>query len=536
MDHTVQPSPVPPLSRADALGILLSAASLLLLSWLHSRHTIFWSDEIMGWLVLRQPTLRQLLHAWWAGADSSGIFFYLFARPWLALFGASSLALRLFTASGVAASLALLWLCARRFYRFGVVAAILPSVFLLPPVLLWQLANARTYGILLASVALAAFAFALTDPFRPLTLRLLALTFAAHLLLTGSHILGPVYSAVFVAGLLGRDLWFGRLRPRLYLAAALGWLLLLLSYRNILATAALGKPSFWTLKPYSQELLLGLSAFDPKLFTAWIILVSMAVAAWAALRPFHPGIPLFPRASLTQLSLIATFLGCAITLFAISRVTTSVFVDRYLLPMVLGVALVLCEAATRLLELFRINTRARQILFALMLLNALRLLRIDRPIPLLFFPQTDYTPDLAALIPPDTPAVLTDPGLFAEMAFYQNRSATLLTPVDWPIALDPASGPGAVSGAHEMANWKLLGFYSDQIQPTAQVLAANPRFLVVSPAAHTSWMDLRILNTHRFCVQDLGLHAEAAYLLHLWLVSPRSLPCPEAPLLTSAPA
>ena len=513
------------LTPLDGIGIAIAATLFLLMSFVRSSNTIFWSDEIMGWLVLRERSFPALLHSWWAGADSSGIFFYVFGRPWLALFGASERSLRLFTSAGVATACGLLWACARRFYSLGVVAALLPLTLFFHRTLLWQLSNGRTYGIFLAGIALVAYAFVATDPARPLTGHLLALTFAAHLLLVGSHILGPLYSGIFLAGLLLRDLLLHTVRPRLYLAAAAGWIALLLSIRNLVATAALGKPAFWTVRPHFHEFFLGFTAGNRRLRQAIAVLLLLAILTYLRDR-FRPRV--LTASSLqslsqpvTRLTLIASFFACVPVLFLLSRVTTSIFVDRYLLPVVLGDALLLCELVSRILNGWPIRLTVHRGLFAIMLLLLARTLKRDLPLQPGEYPQRDYTPGLLQLIPPGVPAVITNPGIFAEMVFYQNRNATFLTPVDWQVTLDPASNPGYVSGTHEMENWKKLGYFASQIQSTGTILADNPRFLVIAEDGQAVWFERRIASSAQFTTQDLGRHLEAGNPLHLWMVKRR---------------
>ncbi len=510
-----------PLTRLDWVGIVLSAAMFLLLSLVRSAHTIFWSDEIMGWLVLRETSLATLLHSWWTGADSSGIFFYLLGRPWLAIFGATERSLRLFSAAGVATACGLLWACARRYYSIGVVAAIVPLTLAIHQTILWQLSNGRTYGLFLAAIALTAYVFALTDASRPLTTRLLVLTFVAHLLLVGSHILGPFYSAIFFAGLLLRDALEHAFRPRLYLAAAAGWVAFLISYRNLIATAALGKPSFWTNKPHLRDLIVGFTAGDGRLRKAIFLLFVLALLAVLKNRFGARTYSLASREPVTRLTLLVIFFVCVPILFLLSRVTTSVFVDRYLLPIVLGDALLLCELTTQVLDGWSVGVRVRQSAFALMLIALAVIVKRQLPLKSDLYPQRNYTPSLLRLIPPDVPAVITHPGVFAEMVFYQNTHATLLTPVDWPVTLDRSMSPGYVSGTHEMENWKKLGYFANQIESTNAILASNPRFVVIAEEGETVWFFRRVASADRYTIQDLGVHQEAVNLLHLWMVTRR---------------
>ena len=491
---TFQGRPGAPASAARSVGpldillITLLFALFLFASWFRSRNRIFWSDEIMGWFVLRQDTWPHLLQLWRAGIDSSGIFYYVFARQWLALFGPSELTLHLFSAFGIALSATITWFAARRFFPIQVVAAVVPLMFFLNRTALWQLANGRTYGLLMTAIALAAYALIRTGPEtadanRPWPL---LLTFLALLLLVGSHILGTLFWGAFFAGFLTRDLWFRIFRPRLYSAALAALIVVPFSWRNIQATAALGKPTFWTLKPPPLDLFRGLG--DYSRFTEGILaaaflalLVTILIARSKGTRPpvFNPAYPSFYFA-------LAVFPFLLLVMFAVSHVSTSIFVDRYLLPMLVGDALFVCALLGRCFEIMPPGPAPR----ALFSIAALLVFGVVYQKNLRFesvYPQRDYTPALLAALPEGEPIVMTSVGSFAEMVFYHNRDGIFLTPVDWSIQLDPDNGPGGVSGLHEMENWKAMGLYSKQIQPTPEILRGKPHFAVVSDDQHTLW-------------------------------------------------
>ena len=476
------------LGLGDAVVLTLMVGLYLFASWFRSKGNIFWSDEIMGWLVLRQDTWSNLIHTWWAGIDSSGIFFYLFGRPWLALFGASELSIRLFSGFGMAIAFVLTWLTARRYIRVEIVAAVLPIVFFLNRTALWQLANGRTYGVMMTAIALNSYAMIRTSPEDPASGGgwTLALTSLASVLLVGSHILGILYWGVFLAGFLVRDLWFRVFRPRLYLTQLSGLAILLLSWRNIASTAALGKPTFWTPRPTIRDLQLAVGDYSLKTLDLLLVAllafaVTILVVRWRGRRE---SVLLRSRASFY--CLLGVFPALILVMFVVSRVTTSIFFDRYLLPILIGDALLICEFASRVAIMARLR---RPAVVALACLAGLAFVGIYRD-DLRFaahYPQTDYTPSLLAKLPPGEPIVLTDDGAFVEMVFYHNKDRQFLNPIDWAIQLDPDFGPGGASGLHEMENWKATGLYADHIQPTQQILQGNRRFLVVSDPDHTLW-------------------------------------------------
>jgi hypothetical protein len=145
------------LGPADAFGISIGIVLLMIASYLRSRHRMFWGDEIMGWFVLKQPSFSSLLHVWYGGMDSSGIFFYVFGRPWMALFGSSEVSLRMYSAAGIAGCFAFIWISARRFYSIWIVAVGTASIFVFSRALYWQLANGRTYGVFMFACAFVVY-------------------------------------------------------------------------------------------------------------------------------------------------------------------------------------------------------------------------------------------------------------------------------------------------------------------------------------------------------------------------------------------
>lgn len=504
------------LTILDWSGMTLYAAALLVLSYVRSRNKMFWGDEVMGWVVLHESSFSQLLRSWWAGLDSSGIFFYIFARPWLLLFHDREIALRLFSATGMATSCVIFWICARRFFSVGVVATVLPVVFLWNGSVIWQLANGRTYGLFMCAMALVCYAFAITDPDEVLSRRALVITFFAHLLLVGSHILGILYSGVFLLGLLGRDLYFRKPRLKIYLSVVLSWSLLLISFRNLQATSALGKPSFWTSRPNVHDLVLGFTLFDRDLRKTFGFVLIVFLAAYLAQRGLASKNSTPTRGRVTLYALVASFAGCVVVIYLVSQITTSIFVDRYLMPVMLGLGLLLGELISRMLGWWKLRSFERTLAFLASSLVIVTLYRGSFQTNT-GYPYPDYTRDLSAALPHDIPVVLPNIGLFIEMVHYQNKTVRLLTPIDWPIVLDPHYTRGEVSGLHEMENWKAMGHYSNQILTTSQILA-NPAFAVVADDEHSLWFRKRVELNPEFVVTNGG-DLDIGYLkAHLWFV------------------
>jgi hypothetical protein len=340
------------LSRNDWLLITLFTAMLFFITW-YRRHGIFWSDEIMGWTTLVQPTWHDLIRVWWSGVDSSGLLFYVFARPWLKTFGWTEFSLHLWSTCFVALSVLVTWICARRTSSLGVVAFVIPFVYMANRVVIRQLSNGRTYGILMLAVALASYAMLRTDPmeqdFRGR--RPVLISFAAFFMLAGSHTLGMLFWGVFLAGFVFRDWLFRVFQWKVYVAAAIALLLILpISWRNIQSTINMGKPTFWTPMPTTRDFFIGFGDFSVHI----TVLMGVALLAFFILFYAQPEAvrgPLVPRSRISLYCLLAVFPILDLIMFALSLLGKSIFIDRYLIPIAIGNILLLCELFTRILQI-----------------------------------------------------------------------------------------------------------------------------------------------------------------------------------------
>ena len=271
-----------------ATVLLLIGAPLGLGAW-YAAGRPFWSDELFGWMLVTDPLLSHMVAAWQAGADGGGIGFYLFARGWMDVFGRTEIAFRSFSAFGVGAGAALTYLATRRFFPRQTALLSVSFLWFTSPVLLWQMKQARFYGMLLAAVALAVYLAVLS--LRKVSVSLLVLTFVAHTILVATHPFGALYSGCVLAGLLAVAARYRSYAPRLYLAVIGAWWPLLLSVTAMRNTAAVGKPTFWTVPPKLHEFLL---AYVCSSKPVGLVVVAGALLIGASLllerrRPSRPG-------------------------------------------------------------------------------------------------------------------------------------------------------------------------------------------------------------------------------------------------------
>ncbi len=496
-----------PLGLPDLIGILCLVTLLLVLSFFRTRHSMFSADEMMTLFVLRQPNYHSLLQAWRFGIDSSGIWFYVFGRPWVSLLGASEVSLRMYSAFGIACSAVVIWITARRYYSFLPVAAAVTFVFASTHVVRWQLAYGRTYGVFMTAAALVIYIlFRGEDETGQRPLFLLA-TFAAYTLLMGSHILGVLYVSAFLATQIALDRRSRRFRPLLYLSAAASVVLLLFSRGNLQTTAALGKPVFWTVPPTLKEIVTLTNLFDHRV-TGAIVFVFLV-----ALLHLH-----LVNKRMSVYFLLLAFAVLNIIFIVRSLFSTSIYVNRYLLPFAFAAILLLCELFTQLREAIAPLKALRHglpVLFLLLAAAGFFVPRLQRP----WFPIPNYTGDLLAALPPHLPIIDTEPASFLEMEFYQHDSlhGRLLYPIDWSVALDPANKQG-ISGPREIYNLKVEGFHSPDILPTAQILANKRDFAVITSYPDV-WLNRRILSDPNFtATKFVSFPLPMGQPLDIWLV------------------
>ena len=485
---------LPYVGRADTIGIVILSIVLLLLAYFQSRHRIYWGDEIMGRYVLDAGSWHLFQERWNAGIDSSGFWFYVFAKPWEWVFGRSELALRMFSAAGVATGAALAWITARRFYGITVVAISVPLFFLDSAVLRWQLSNGRCYGVLLASTALVIYLVLRRqdEPQANTPASLLVGTFLAYDILAGSHILGMLYAGALLAIQIALDLRTGRLRIPLYLSAAAGIAaIVLFSVPNIRSTTALGKPVFWTLRPWFSDFFLikPLTGEPLKPLLPALLVVTM----------------LFLRRIKRRDPVYIVLLGFAllnVLFFAISRVSTSIYTDRYLTPFVFALILLCAEFLTQLRELPPPYTRRAA--FVPVLVALYGVFQWTR-LPANVYPKLDFTAPLLAELPPSLPVVDTDVGSFVELEFYHHGrfNRPFLYPLDPGVTAD-LRNPGGISGLHEMDNFARLGIDRPDLQPTEDILSRYPELLVITGMQPTAWLRLRLLEERHYTVTKLG--------------------------------
>lgn len=465
-------------SQRDRLWTIcvLGFALLYVVSYTYgiSRHRIFWGDELFGWALVTDPSWSHMLRAWNLGADGGGISFYVLCRLWLGILGRSELAFRAFSAAGVFAAFCIMWMVLRRYYQPLAAAGALYIVFLGSPTILNQMIQCRFYGLLLAASALVIYAMTLRSGSLS-KCPSLTFVFASNLLLVSTHPLGAGFSAVLLGAYFLVDLLSRRPQWASYLAVFASWSVLLFSRTALEASAAVGKPWFWTMKPTFGDLVQyftpSFSMLQPKLF----LLLAFGLLATSKGR-------LAVKMRFDLLLPAAALLFCPVAIWLLSQHGTSYFVARYMIPVSLGVAVVIAEALDAIANSRFLHDGAPvvAVLLVLVILVPEGRFAFGFYPEHLRFPSSDFTGDLARQLPKNTPIVVTNTNVFQLLEYYRGRSdLPFIYPLDFPLALDRATARDVVSGENEMRNWRSAGYFSPNIRDSAEFLSRTPHFIVL---------------------------------------------------------
>ncbi len=142
------------LSRTDWLWMFAGLAVCLLICCVFTRGRIFWEDEMLGWMLVHDPSWNHMVAAWKAGADGGGFLFYLLGRAWFAVFGGSNVSFRLISAVCFGLAFCVTWAAGRRFYGVGPVALGLFNTWFFSPPMVIHMAEGRFYGLLVLTTSL----------------------------------------------------------------------------------------------------------------------------------------------------------------------------------------------------------------------------------------------------------------------------------------------------------------------------------------------------------------------------------------------
>ncbi len=501
----------PPGQKMAAGEILLlccSVVSLLTSCILWSAHKQAWMDEIFTWKEVSDRSLWHLYYAIQHGADGGQPLFYTTAWLWAKAFGTGVLTLRLYSSVAICAALLITWRTMRRFYGMWATAFGVLAFWGTSNVLLDQNVEARFYGLYLLAVVITVDLYTRLVARPAPTSALLVLAFSSQAALVLSHVLGLIYSGLILSALILFDAAKGRLRWKLYLAFAAGWLALLMWIPAIRASMAAGKPHGWMAMPTITDLRTAYLFADSlqwlRLFkrhslevgfqivsrtAEFVIYVPLAVVFLVGLRRLSMSgwrAISEPRGALLLVAYV--LLSAPVVLFVLSHLVTPVFSPRYFLPSGIGLAIVLAATADALGSDSNVASRTvprllwQPVVFFLLISPVLTVRALGSQS--LYRGYLDVQ-RLEQIVPPNVAVVAGWQEDFAKLMRYaRSPNPQYYFLLDWPAAL---VGPRAfVLDYHLMQAYRNNGYYSRYIQDSHAFLCSHPDFLVLdAPNANT---------------------------------------------------
>ena len=490
---------------------LLTVLVLLAACVLGAAKKEIWIDEVFTLQVITDRSLPHMMHGLANAVDGGMPLYYLLAHGWGVVFGTGLLTLRLLSSIFVCAGVLLLWSSLRRAYSALAVSLAMVATTVTSATLLHQNVEARYYGFYFACAALVfAVHFRLTA--QPLTRRLLIAAVLAHGALVMSHPFGVLYSGTAIAGLALTDYRSTRLRWSLYAALAASWLLLLLWIGPILKIHDLAQPRNWTPVPTVTEVLALFAFASPCL--AFGLLMGTGLTVLAPKANEESGVS---NNSAPLLYHAFAFLLPPIPVALISWGHSSLFVDRYFLPSLIGVATLVGYLLDSQLRAVRLNFTVRSawcVLLVVILawpLVSIEKIRDNR------FEAIDRS------ITFDLPVIVPDANVFLPLTYLSTKpDRPYYYPLDWDAALH-STRPGATLEYKLMRNARTAGYSSDRIIESPQALCLFESFLVLENPTN-AWFQARVFSNPDFQVEHVGDFSPDR---QLWLVKrlPNSTQC-----------
>lgn len=492
----------PSLSRPDAERWIpgLAAVALVFASVIDATVRYFWVDEILTATLVGDPSLPHMLRALADQVDTSPPLYYLLAWGWARVFGNEAMSLRILSGSFAAAAFIILWRALRPYASLATRAAMISSALLLPNVVLFQVSEARSYGLMIALSALALYQLDHLARAEKPGWKALAGVAIAQAALSLTHTFGLVYSGGALAALIVDDRLRGRRRLSVYLAWMGGWTAFLAWLPALRWQMYVGVPRF-PIPPATVGLLREGLWLGIRPEAAVAVAVLLALAAMLAFRStpsdVADGHAKWPASRPLVLAAVA-WIGAALTIWIVSRVWRPLFLPRYVIPLSLGYAVIGTLAVQCLFDRGVAFARRRALdpdhgppassrLWPLAIIAVIALVepvKRANDLPTSLRPGGDSLESIQ-----DLPIATISTHTFLPRVHYAARPDRYAFILDWESALRPDSPVGpteyklmAAMARHYPERW---------VEDGEQFLATHPRFLVVDEAG-LFWFTRRV--------------------------------------------
>ncbi|WP_263366829.1 hypothetical protein [Edaphobacter bradus] len=481
-------------SRRELLLYGAATVSLLLSCILWSPRKQQWVDEIFTRTEASDPSFTHLFHALRHMGTAEMPLFYLTAWPWAHIFGHSDLSLRLYSSVAMCAAMLVLATTLRQCWPSRPVAIGVLTVWCGSAFISMQNVEGRCYGlyILVAALAVAAYLRAAL-PASPSRLALFLLT-ASQAALVLTHILAIIYGAVMLVALVLFDAFRRRLRPLVYLCHASGWLMLLLWIPAIHAAIEVGRPRSWISLPTLIDVVIfytfgmfevpaeHILSASPTIFGAAEIIVFVCILA-VQIAALVTRLRLENDAQRALLILGSLFLVTPLAFVAISYAGSPIFIYRYMLPSLIGLAILLTSLSFRFLK-------GRYILLVCAALLTLPV------ISAYIAPEKRLdVPHVEEAAGNNLPIVAADQHDFFVLLRYSSIRQRYVYLLDGETALHGQRS--AVGDFHLTRAYRSQGYYASNILDQTNFLCSHSDFLVLD-SPDSTWFDQTVSSSTKF--------------------------------------
>jgi 4-amino-4-deoxy-L-arabinose transferase-like glycosyltransferase len=457
------------------LAVYLGIAGLL------AHYKLFWNDELFTVYIARIPTVPDVWAFLATGVEQTPPTFHLLSRWVIHTLGEHHVTVRLpsILAVGVLGICLFVVVSRRTSPAYGFIAMLFP---LTTQAFLYAY-EARPYALVLAfsAASLLCWTSAADGRRRALSLAVLAVTLAAALC---SHYYAVLVFLPLAAGELARSLDRRRVDLGIWLAFSVAtiplfvFLPLIQSGRKLAAT-------FWARPQWQQMADFYQHVLSPASVPLLVIVLGLAVYGLARAsdggKSAATGAAPPPRHEIVA---ALGYLALPVVAVLVAKLVTGAFTDRYALPAVLGVAIIVSWGAHQLLD-HRATLGA--ILAALLtgwfvafvgVIPALQLRQVRAE------PQRVYR-FLQTAAPGDQPVVIAGPHSFFELTYYAppalaSRLAYLVDPA---AALHYVGTDTVDLGMREFGRRTGL-----RVEPYRTYLSTHPRFLLYVDRSPWNWL------------------------------------------------
>lgn len=533
--HVISETAIPEVNKYEYLVPFAATLSLFVSCILISNKKFFWNDEFLSFYLLNDTRFVHMLQALSDTINNAPPLYFVLGWHWAGLFSASELSLRLFSSLAIAGAFFITWLTLRRTYELWASTIAALSVFGLSPLILYQNAEARFYGLLLAACALGWLHYDYVCRRERCGWAVLLAGSCIHAVIIQTHLFGFAYSGAILLALMTRDWLFGINRPKIYLSLVLGWLSFVPWISAFLAQSDLARPRAWIPVPYMGDLLNSLNLSS---FFGVLLLGLSGVIVIANARDLHllPGFAVesswisaetarTARSETGLLLLAYSFLAVPVLVWVVSRTFQPIFVDRYMIPSQLSSAILMAATISRVIiqPVRNVDLGAGHparhgtaMYLQSLILVTLSVVLLLGPIAYAAKFPTEERPGAGDIRygHRDLPVAVEFSHRFLPRFHYSPEGSRYVFILDWELALQPESGlfpPGEYKTMDALRR-----HYRDQfktnIVESEQFLGMHQRFLVLDSEDTCTardivcprWFEVRVENNPLYKVKQLG--------------------------------